>query len=142
LRELNKKRKDNKNMSNDKNKSGAVDAVNRIPNERLEDLFGDAVRERLKEADCKLNIQEFDVKIRKEVGQPTVFVDMVVFGMGGDTTKDAFAKNDSNGNIEVVKGAGAFTIKLDDDSTVKFVFDSIVNLNATDYQVTYKLVVG
>jgi hypothetical protein len=124
-------------MSNDKTK--AAEAVSRVPNERLEDLFSDAIRAKLTEEGCELSVQEFDVTVRKELDQSAVFVDMQVYGMAGDTTKDDFAKVDGNGNVQVVKGGGSVSVKLDDDSVVRFVFNGIVNLNATDYLVTYRL---
>ena len=127
-------------MSDIKKNTVAIEAVSRVPNERLEDLFEEAIRSKLTEEDCKLNIQEFDVDIRKELDQSGVFVDMTVYGMANNTTKDDFAKTDKKGNIEVVKGGGSFAVKLDDDSVVKFAFSNITNLNATDYLVTYRLV--
>ena len=126
-------------MSDVKNGSQAIEAVNKVPNERLQDLFEEAVRERMKEPDAKLDIQEFDVEVRKEVDQSAVFVDVHVFGMATQTSKDQFATTDPSGNVKVVQGGGSFTVKLDDDSVVKFVFVEVVNLNATDYRVTYRL---
>ena len=110
-------------------------AVGRVPNDRLEDLIEEAVRAKMndRDCDCKLSLQEFDVAIRKEVGQP-VYAEITVYGMAGDTTKDDFLVEG-----KVVTGGGSFQVKLDDDSTVKFVFSGITNLNATDYLVTYKL---
>ncbi len=112
----------------------SADAVSRVPNERLEDLFREAIQAKLNDPDCELKIQEFDLAIRKDVDQP-VFVDMTVFGMAGDTTKDEFVGSDK----QVVKGAGSVQLTLDDDTVVKLVFHDIVNLNATDYLVTYRL---
>lgn len=126
-------------MSNGTKNSAAVEAVGRTPNERLEDLFSDAIRAKLTEADCELSLQEFDVAIRKELDQSQVFVDMTVYGMAGDTTKDDFTSIDGNGNVTVVKGGGSVIVTLDDDTKAKFVFNGVVNLNATDYLVTYKL---
>ena len=119
-------------MSNQQASKSEI-AVARVPNERLEDLFSDAVRERVAGQDCDLVLQEFDVAIVKEVGRP-ICINVTVYGSAGDTPKDAFLVKG-----KVVKGGGSFQVKLDDDSVVKFVFDSITNLNATDYLVTYKL---
>lgn len=113
----------------------STEAVNRVPNERLEDLIHEVMVGKMNEPDCKLRFQEFDVVIRKEVDQ-SVFVDLHVFGMADDTTKDQFVDNKAS----VIKGGGSITVTLDDDSVVKFVFADIVNLNATDYLVTYRLV--
>ena len=120
------------------NGNKAVEAVNRVPNERLEDLFREAILAKMDDASCAMRFQEFDLDIRKEVGQP-VLVDMTVFGMADDTTKDTFVTKDASGNDVVISGGGSVSVTLDDDSVVKFVFSAIVNLNATDYLVTYRL---
>lgn len=119
-------------------KSKASEAINRVPNERLEDLIHEAVANKMNEQDSKIRFQEFDVTVRKEVDQ-SVFVDLQIYGMADDTTKDEFATKDSSGNTIVVSGGGSITVTLDDESVVKFVYDNIVNLNATDYLVTYRL---
>jgi len=121
-------------MSNSK----SSEAVSRVPNERLEDLIHEAVLAKMNEPDCEMRFQEFDVTVRKEVDQ-TIFIDLQIFGMADDTTKDQFVTGDSIKNPVVVKGGGRITVTLDDDSVVRFVYDSIVNLNATDYLVTYRL---
>jgi hypothetical protein len=113
----------------------SIEAVNRIPNERLEDLIHDAISAKMNDPDCKIQFQEFDVEVRKEVDM-SVFADVQVYGMAGDTTKDEFVDEKSG---TVVKGGGSLDITLDNDKKVKFVYDSIVNLNATDYKVTYSL---
>lgn len=116
----------------------AIEAVNRVPNDRLEDLIREVLLDKMNEQDCEMRFQEFDLAIRKDVGQP-VLVDLNVFGMAGDTTKDDFASTGSDGQVAVVKGGGSFSVTLDDDSVVRFVFQDIVNLNSTDYLVTYRL---
>jgi hypothetical protein len=113
----------------------STEAVNRVPNERLEDLIHEVMTQKMNEQDCKMRFQEFDVTVRKEVDQ-SVFVDLHIYGMADDTTKDQFV--DPKG--AVINGGGSIVVKLDDDSAVKFVFADIVNLNATDYQVNYRLV--
>lgn len=117
----------------------SAEAVGKVSNERLEDLIDAAIRQKMNEHDCKLIIDEFDIAIRKEMNKP-VFADITVYGIAGNTTKDEFAQLNSSDSMEVVKGGGSVAITLDDGSQVKFVFDSITNLNATDYLVTYKLV--
>ena len=117
--------------------TNAIEAVNKVPNERMEDLIHEALVARMDERDCEMKFQEFDVSVRREVGKP-IFVDLNVSGMSGDTSKDSFAKIGPNG-VEVVKGGGSFSVKLDDDSVVKFVFSEVLNLNSTDYLVTYRL---
>ena len=114
-----------------------LEAVNRIPNERLEDLIHEAILEKMDEPECDMRFQEFEVTVRKDVDQ-SLFVDVQVYGMAGDTTKDDFA-SEKNGHVQVVKGGGSIVITLDDDTEVKFVYNDIVNLNATDYLVTYSL---
>jgi len=117
----------------------SVEAVNRVSHERLEDLVREAITAKLNDPDCELRIDEYDLAIRKEVNQP-VLLDLTVFGMAGNTTKDEFSKPGDGGGSEVVKGGGSISVALDDDTAVKFVFQEIVNLNATDYMVTYRLV--
>ena len=129
-------RKENK-MSN-LTKQQAFEAVIRVDNDRLEDLIRQSILDRLNEPDCELRLQEFDLAVRKDVDQK-VFVDMTVFGMAGETTKDSFATLGSDGQLSVIKGGGSFVVKLDDDNMVKLVFNEIVNLNATDYLVIYSL---
>ncbi len=114
-----------------------LEAVNRIPNERLEDLIHEAILEKMDEPDCDMRFQEFEVVVRKEV-DTSLFVDIQVYGMAGDTTKDDFASS-RNGQVQVIKGGGSIVITLDDDTEAKFVFSDLVNLNATDYLVTYRL---
>lgn len=121
-------------MSNSK----SFDAVNRVNNERLEDLIHEALVSKMSKPDCKFQFQEFDVEIRKEIGRP-VFADVNVFGMAGDTTKDDMVTNEKDGLVKVMDGAGSFAITLDDGTVAKFVFDSASNLNATDYMMTYRL---
>jgi hypothetical protein len=121
-------------MSNEK----ATEAVTKVSNERLEDLIKEAINNKMDADGSLVKFQEFDVDIRKELAQP-IFVDIDVFGMAGDTTKDEFAVTGKDGKVSVIKGGGSFSVKLDDDTVVKFVFDSIVNLNATDYRITYRI---
>lgn len=117
----------------------AMEAVGRVANERLEDLIKEALTSRMNESDCEMRFQEFEIAVRKEMGQP-ILLDVTVYGMAGDTTKDEFATVDKEGRpASVVKGGGSFNITLDDDTVVKFVFHGITNLNATDYLVTYRL---
>ena len=118
--------------------SKSEEAVGKISNDRLEDLIDAALRQRMTEQDCELTIDEIDIAIRKEVGRP-IFADITVYGLAGNTTKDEFATKDAKGNVEVIKGGGSIAVTLDDDTAVKFVFDGITNLNATDYLVTYRL---
>lgn len=117
-------------MSNNK----VTEAVNKVSNERLEDLIREALMARTLEQDSELRIEEFDIAVRKELGQP-ITVEIRVYGLAGNTTKDEFV--DASG--QVVKGGGSFNVKLDDDTVAKFVFAEVLNLDATDYQVTYKL---
>lgn len=121
------------------NNDTSIKAVNKVPNDRLEDLIRSVLLAKMDEQDCKMKFDEFDLDIRKEMNQP-VFVDLQVFGMAGNTTKDEFATTDSKKNVSIINGGGSFSVTLDDDSVVKFVFHNIVNLNATDYLVTYRLV--
>jgi hypothetical protein len=114
--------------------SKVSDAIDRVSNDRLEDLIRDALMARTVEQDSDLRIDEFDISIRKELGQP-IAVEIRVYGLAGNTTKDEFV--DAGG--KVVKGGGSFSINLDDDTVAKFVFAEVLNLDATDYQVTYKL---
>jgi hypothetical protein len=114
--------------------SKVSEAINKVSNDRLEDLIRDALMVRTVEQDSDLRIEEFDIAVRKELGQP-ITIEIRVYGSAGNTTKDEFA--DANG--KVVKGGGSFSIKLDDDTVAKFVFAEVLNLDATDYQVTYKL---
>lgn len=117
-------------MSNAK----SVKAVNSASHERLEDLIIEAIEARAKEQDSEFRIDEFDVTVRKELGQP-IAVDIRVYGMAGNTTKDEFVNADN----EVVKGGGSFSVTMDDDTVVKFVFSKVINLDGTDYLVTYLL---
>ena len=117
-------------MKNDK----VEKALGKISNDRLEDLINDAIIARTNDPDSKLRVEEFDIAIRKELNQP-ISVEIRVYGMAGNTTKDEFV--DSTG--KVIQGGGSFNLVLDDDSVAKFVYADITNLDATDYQVTYKL---
>jgi hypothetical protein len=121
-------------MSKNATGTEAINAVNRVSHERMEDLIREAIAAKLNDPECELRIDEFDLAIRKDVGQP-VMLDMTVFGMAGNTTKDEFCVAG-----QVVKGGGSIQVTLDDDMTVKFAFKEVVNLNATDYLVTYQLV--
>ena len=117
----------------------SIKAVNKVPNDRLEDLIRAVLLAKMSEADCEMKFDEFDFDIHKDIGQP-ILVDVHVFGMAGDTTKEEFAIIGPKKNVSVIKGGGSFLVTLDDDSEVKFVFHDIINLNATDYLVTYRLV--
>ena len=85
----------------------SVEAVNRVSHERLEDLVREAITAKLNDPDCELRIDEYDLAIRKEVNQP-VLLDLTVFGMAGNTTKDEFSKPGDGGGSEVVKVAAAY----------------------------------
>lgn len=113
--------------------SKAVSAVNRVSNERMEDKIREAIVEKLNEQDSEIRLQEFELNLRKDVDKPIV-LEMTVYGMAGDTTKDTFCQDG-----KVVKGGGSIQVELDNDTKVKFVFKEVVNLNATDYLVTYQL---
>ena len=119
------------------NSSKIVESVKRLSDDRLETMVSEALEARMAEHECKMAFQQFDVKIRKEIDKP-VFVDITVFGMADDTTKDEF-QSMKNGKMEVVKGGEGFNLKLDDDSVASFTFAGVLNLNATDYLVTYRL---
>jgi len=120
-------------MSTNATGANAIAAVNKVSHERMEDLIREAIQAKLNDPECDLRLQEFDLAMRKEVGQP-VLLDLTVYGMAGDTTKDDFCVGG-----QVVRGGGSIQVTLDDDTTVKFAFKDVVNLNATDYLVTYQL---
>lgn len=123
-----------KKSKNDNSKKN----ISSTANDRIGDLFTEAFQNIVSDPKNKINVEEFECNVTKTVGTNEVTVDVRIYGFAGNTSQDEFCVKGGNGEYKLLKkGAENVVIKLDDDSLVTFQFKKCMNLDATDYLLTY-----
>ena len=110
--------------------------VARIADDHIETLFTDAFAAMVASTRGDIEIQEFDCKVQRELGQDRPVIDVRVYGMAGTTLQEAFYNKEAK---KVIPQAKVIKVTLDDDSVAKFNFVSCMNLTVNDYMVSYQL---
>lgn len=114
------------------------DQLEKIPNDRIEDMFSEALRTIVNASDSELNLEEFDVDVKKDLGKPTS-VEVTVFGVAGSTTQDEFCTKDKTGKIvKIAKGGNVVNVRLDNGQNAVFNLTDCRALNSNSYMIVYE----
>ena len=112
--------------------------LDKTPNERIEDIFSMALRESADKPGSQLNLEEFDVDVKKELGKKTT-VEVTVFGVAGSTTQDEFCSKNKAGKIDYIANGGkSVKVALDNGLFATFNLVDCRSLNSNSYLVVYE----